>query len=86
LAYQCEGNETKAAEVAANLGDVKKHLSHGAVIDHTAAKEMGLKVEYLPPDSDLWNALWRLYCDYVGSLRGSGLAQIFESSKVSLSY
>jgi Serine dehydrogenase proteinase len=84
--YQCAGDHEKAAEIAANLGDVKRHLSHGAVIDHAAAGEMGLQVEYLAPDSDLWNALWRLYCDYVGAMRGAGPAQIFESSRVSLAY
>ena len=84
--YQCKGDPAKAKEIATSLGDVKTHLSHGAAIDHVAAESMGLKVEYLPPEDDLWEALWRLYCDYVISLRGSEQAQFFESGHASIAY
>lgn len=85
-AYQCKGDAEKAERIAAELGNVEKHLSHGAAIDHEAAAKMGLDVLYLPPGDDLWEALWRLYCDYVIALRGSQQGQFFESVQVSISY
>lgn len=84
--YQCTGNPEKAEQIAKDLGDVKKHLSHGAVIDHTAATNLGLKVEYLPPTDPLWEAIWRLYCQYVLALGRAGAGQIFESTKASVQY
>lgn len=84
--YQCKGDPDKAANIAQALGDVKQHLSHGAAIDHAAALDMGLDVQYLPPEDDLWGAIWRLYCDYVVALRGTGAAQTFESRVASITY
>ncbi len=85
--YQCSGDPQKAAQIAQDLGDVKKHLSHGAVIDHQEALALGLKVDYLPPGDQLWDAIWRLYCQYVLALQKSGGAeQIFESAHASVLY
>jgi hypothetical protein len=58
----------RAAAIAGDLGDIEKYLSHGAVMDHEAAMDLGLNVDYLPPDNVLWDAIWRLYCDYVLAL------------------
>lgn len=84
--YQCKGDPIKAAQIAEALGDVKKHLSHGAVIDHEAAESMGLCVCYLDPADELWEAIWRLYCQYVLALQRSGAEQIFESTRASVHY
>lgn len=84
--YQCKGDARKAARIARELGNVKKHLSHGAAIDHDAATKMGLNVLYLPPGDHLWDALWRLYCDYILALRTFQQGQLFESAHVSISY
>jgi hypothetical protein len=84
--YQCKGDADKATRIAEELGNVEKHLSHGAAIDHDAAIKMGLSVLYLPPGDDLWEALWRLYCDYIMALRAFQQGQFFESAHVSISY
>jgi hypothetical protein len=56
-----DGNWTS---VAGRLTDNDRWLTqHGAVIDSEDAQSMGLKVEYLAPDSELWQAYWRLYCE-----------------------
>jgi hypothetical protein len=56
-----DGSWTK---VAGDLTDNQRWLSqHGAVIDSEDAQTMGLRVEYLARDSELWQAYWRLYCE-----------------------
>ena len=74
----------RAAAIAGDLGDIEKYLSHGAVMDHEAAMDLGLNVDYLPPDNVLWDAIWRLYCDYVLALARGGIGQIFESRGASV--
>jgi hypothetical protein len=50
--------------VAARLTNNELFLSqHGAVIDYQDAIDLGLAVEYLDPNSGLWQAYWRLYCE-----------------------
>lgn len=53
------GNVTS---IAGKLMDTKKYLSHGQMIGIVEAQELGLRVEYLPPDEALWQAYWQLYC------------------------
>ncbi len=60
--YMLKADPEKAKRVAHDLNDATKHLSHGAVIDAERALGMGLAVDILPPESDLWQAYWRLYC------------------------
>ncbi|MHB1509997.1 MAG: SDH family Clp fold serine proteinase [Acidimicrobiales bacterium] len=51
-------------EVAGRLTNNEHFLSqHGAVIDYQDATDLGLSVEYLHPNSNLWQAYWRLYCE-----------------------
>lgn len=84
--YQCAGDPEKAAEIAQALGDVQTHLSHGAVIDYEKASEMGLKVRFLEPLDPLWDAIWRLHCQYVLAIQRQQVQQIFESSKASVQF
>jgi ribosomal protein L18 len=49
----CAGDEAKANRIADRLCDVKEYLSHGAVIAAEEARDMGLNVEVLEPESDL---------------------------------
>ena len=81
-------NPDKAAAVANRLLDVDRYLSHGIVINHEEATEMGLRVDYLPPDNELWRALWVLHCVYQADLRASRgeTAKFFESNRVSLRF
>ena len=82
--YMCAGDEETAEQIASELADVKKYLSHGAVIDAEEARRIGLQVEYLEPDTPLWKALWQLYCDYEIEVRSKKLVKIFESADISL--
>lgn len=81
--YMLSDEPKKAEDVAHELNNIKKHLSHGAVIDAERAQAMGLKIDYLPPDSDLWQAYWRLYVDMRLGLQ-DGRQRIYESRKASL--
>jgi hypothetical protein len=86
LKYQCAGEPAKAAEIAEKLEDPNLHLSHGAVIDSTAATNLGLKVVELPPADPLWEHLWRLYVDLLVEIRRNQQGQLFESRSASVSY
>ena len=81
--YMLKADPEKAKVVAKELNDVKKHLSHGAVIDAQRAQAMGLRVTYLEPDNDLWQAYWRLYCEMRLALTGPE-RRLFESRRASL--
>jgi Serine dehydrogenase proteinase len=56
--------EASYTTVAGDLTDNQRWLSqHGAVIDSNDAQTLGLHVEYLAPDDEVWQAYWRLYCE-----------------------
>ncbi len=84
--YMCKDDEKKAQKIADELSNVKKYLSHGMVIDSKEAKKIGLSIEELEPESDLWKALWGLYCKYLVDMSYDKLVKVFESSRVSISY
>jgi hypothetical protein len=54
------------------------YFSHGSVIDHREAAALGLQVEYLRPDDDLWQRIWLLYCMIEHDCRTSRLLKLFE--------
>lgn len=81
--YMLKDDPDKATRVARELNDVKRHLSHGAVIDAERAITMGLRVELLAHDDDLWQAYWRLYCDMRLALT-TPVLRLYESRKASL--
>jgi hypothetical protein len=66
------------------LASRSRFPSHGSVIDHTEAKAIGLIVEYLPPDDELWRKLWLLYCMYDYDARKGRLLKVFEGRARSL--
>jgi len=83
--YMFKGDTKKAATAAAKLNDVDKYIMHGVVIDSKEAKtELGLEVDELSPDDLIWQAFWRLYCQYEVDTRKLGVNKIFESNKVHL--
>ena len=51
-------------KTAAGLLDTRQWLSHSQMISWRDAMhpDIGLEVEYLNPESDLWQHYWRLYC------------------------
>jgi hypothetical protein len=59
--------------------------SHGSVINHKEALQLGLNVEYLPPDTELWQKLWLLYCMYDHDCRRDKYLKVFEGQAVSTS-
>jgi hypothetical protein len=61
--YMLKDQPERAADIAEKLNSAERYLSHGAVIDADAARELGLDVEYLGSQDDLWRAYWRVYCE-----------------------
>lgn len=83
--YMLKDDPQKAHEVAAQLNEAKKYLSHGAVIDAEKARDLGLKIRYLEPTDDLWQAYWRLYCEMRVAL-GRPNEELFEGRRASMIY
>lgn len=81
--YMLKGDPSRAADVAKELINVKKYLSHGAVIDAERAIELGLNIVQLGPHDPLWQRYWRLYCELRVALTTPG-SRIYESRRVSI--
>lgn len=69
--------------IVAQLMDTKTYPSHGQMIGALHAKQMGLQVDALPMDDELWQALWQLYCHYRLALAQPEVTKIFESEYAS---
>jgi ClpP class serine protease len=61
------------------------YFSHGSVINHLEAKQLGLSVEYLTPDNEIWQKIWLLYCMYDHDSRRDRHLKIFEGQSISTS-
>lgn len=81
--YMLKDDPAKAAEIADDLANVEKYLSHSATIDAVRADELGLNVKILGHDDELWQAYWRLYVQMRVALPGPG-TKLFEGRKASL--
>ncbi len=82
--YMFKNDPKKAEEVTEKLVDTKKYLSHGIVIDHNEAEhEIKLKVEFIEKTDKLWQAIWRLHCDYLVDIDEKKLLKLFESKDIS---
>jgi len=53
-------NETAIQNAVDAFSDPKRTLSHGRMIDYEQAQEAGIKVEYIPKDSELWEMFLEL--------------------------
>jgi hypothetical protein len=74
-------------EIQAVLGKISStngYKSHGAVIDYDEAKALGLAVDFLSPDGDLWKQLWLLYCMYDYDTKAKGVGRLVEGAKFSI--
>jgi len=60
------------------LSSRNTYFSHGSVINHVEAVSLGLKIDYLPPDSELWQKIWLLYCMAEYDCRKSRYLKLFE--------
>lgn len=54
------------------------YFSHGSVIDYREAIQLGLAVDYLPPDNDLWCRLHLLLCMYDSDCQKNDYLKVFE--------
>jgi ClpP class serine protease len=72
------------ADVISKVSASTGYMSHGAVIDYQEAKSLGLNVEFLEPDNELWRRIWLLYCMYDYDSRVKGLGKIFEGDRFSI--
>lgn len=68
--------------IAHKLIDNKRWLTHGQVIGYQTAQNLGLKVEYLPPQDATWREYWQLYCHQRLGIKDE--EKLFESDFVSL--
>lgn len=86
-AKMLRGNPAKADQTAAALSRADQLFSHGRAIDHRYAKEeLGLNVQYLAPDDDLWKAIWELHIRAHLAHFKDGHVKIIESSKQTLAF
>ena len=77
-----DGEEVK--KVVEKISSAQSYGSHGAVIDYTEAREIGLSVEYMEPSSTIWKRVWLLFCLYDYDVRHKKLGKVFEGALYSL--
>ena len=68
--------------VSPELLNTKRWYAHGQVISAGAAKGIGLNIEFVDADSDLWQEIWQLYC--LQRIAITDRQRLFESDWVSL--
>jgi hypothetical protein len=66
--------------VIERISSANSYNSHGAVIDYSEARDIGLSVEWMDPDSAFWRKVWLLYCCYDYDLKTRGIAKITEGA------
>ena len=75
------GNYT---QTVSELLDTRQWLSHAQMISWEAAKhsKIGLIIEYLKQDDEMWQSLWRLYCQQRLAIADN--QKLYESASASL--
>lgn len=68
-------------DVVEKLSSRQIYFSHGSVIDHVEAKQLGLAIEYFPPEDETWQRIWLLYCMYEHDCRKARYLKVFEGNK-----
>lgn len=68
-----------------SLASKNTYFSHGSVIDHTEAEEIGLNVDYRPHSDELWQRIWLLYSMYAHDVQQGGIVKVFEGNARSIS-
>lgn len=73
-------NPDKVEDIIKTLVSGIKYKSHGQVITHKDAGELGFNVELIDPKSDLWGLIWELYIRSIQFLNETpNGAKLFES-------
>jgi hypothetical protein len=80
----CSGDQARAVAIAETLVSTEAYPSHGAVINHLEATSIGLNVNYMKYDEELWQMLWRLFVRYTVEIREKEWVKVFESNKTSV--
>jgi hypothetical protein len=75
--------DADVVEVVSKLLSRDEYPSHGSVIDHEEASRLGLLVEYLAPDNELWKRFRLLSCMYESDCRKNRYLKIFEGRRLS---
>jgi membrane-bound ClpP family serine protease len=65
-------------DVVNKLASRDTYASHGSVIHYKEAMGLNLKIDYLPPDDEIWKRIWLLYCMYEVDCRRSRYLKLFE--------
>ncbi|MEM4092993.1 MAG: hypothetical protein QW837_08130, partial [Conexivisphaerales archaeon] len=80
--YMLKENPEQAAKVANLLSQGQQYKSHGHVINFEQARDdLGLNVERIDPESQLWEGIWELYVRSIQFLmmnQANGAAKLFE--------
>lgn len=74
-------DENIAGEIIQQLQDP---AIHAAVIGHAKARDIGLPVRYVGPDSSDWTPIWRLYTQYQVLTGGDQTTYVIEGGRMSL--
>lgn len=69
-------------KIAGELMDIERWPAHGQMIGYEDAKEMGLEIDYLSPDTQEWRRYWGLYCRLRLAVKDG--QRLFESDYASL--
>ena len=75
-----ERDADEVSRVIQELSSSQTYNSHGAVIDFSEAEKLGLSVEWMSPDDELWRRVWLLYCCYDYDTRLKGIGKITEGT------
>jgi hypothetical protein len=70
--------DAEIEDLVKKLSTRDKYFSHGSVINHEEATALGLTVEYLPPEDEIWKRIWLLYCMYDFDCRKNRYIKVFE--------
>lgn len=71
-------------DVVKKLSSSDSYKSHGAVIDYSEAKAIGLNVTWLDSDDPVWKIVWLLHCCYDYDAKLKNIGKIIEGEKNSI--
>ncbi|MEM3191918.1 MAG: hypothetical protein QXW80_05265 [Candidatus Micrarchaeia archaeon] len=85
--YMLKENPEQASKVAKLLSEGHQYKSHGQVINFEQVRDdLGLNVEMIDPESQLWESIWELYLrsiQFMMQNQAAGAAKLFEGPNLS---
>jgi Serine dehydrogenase proteinase len=82
---EVQAAEARFQNALSKLCSAEGYFSHGAVIDFHEATALGLPVTWMPPESNLWQRIWLLYCLYDFDTQRENIGKIVEGAIYSIS-